>query len=300
MVASSGPARGAGTRLRRLVVRLLLLAGFTAATWLAGVLLAGSASADIRLPGLPVTVDISSPMDQPKPKQQQSNQGLGGLVGGLLGTVTNTVGTTVTTVTTTVNTTVNVVTNTVTNVVDTVTQIPPKVLPPSNGRPGLPPLLPGNPVKDILSPPNNSDSGDNETAQRDATIAPAPAAVAPAVAPALVQAEPTTQHPLLRKESRSTTRHETRPVRVGNTEEKAAPADPRPRPLPAPAAPAAPAAPGPSFSPGNDGGSGARGVLAILTPQTRVAPPALLDRLQRQHPVAERGRTAGLPVTSPD
>jgi hypothetical protein len=293
-------------------VRLLLLTGCTAAAWAAGVLLAGTASADT---GFPVSIDapyisVNTPAAPLKKPAQITGQGRGGLVGGLLGTVTNTVTNAVSTVTATVKavtatvtTTVKTATTTVNNVGNTVTDIPHKVLPPSDAI-GLPPLLPGVGSKiAILKPtPSRSGSSASEAVQRGGGIA---TVAAPDAAPAAVETP-------LAAEERSPAQFETRTARpssgnvvvrvrqVGNMLEKAAPVDRGPSPMPSPTTPMAPVAPSPSFYSGNDGGAGLRGVLATLVPQSRLAPPPLLSRLDRQHPVAERGRTPGLPVTSPD
>jgi hypothetical protein len=328
MTTSSGPAHSVGTRLTRLALRLLLLAGCTAAAWLAGVLLAGSASADT---GLPISINVpqlnvgqlsvprvelnTAPAKKPAAKStatkaaSQDDQGLGGLVGGLLSTVTSTVNNVTTTVTNTVGTVTTVVSSTVNNVVTTVTTLPQHVLPPSgsNGGIGLPPLLPdsndGTLVSPILKPaPSHTGSSATEAAQRS-NDAPAAIAEAPEVAPAAVESTPAVEaeHPHVQPESRPLRPLTTREVRqAGNTHEKAAPADRGPNPMPTPTAPMTPVAPSSSFSSNNDGGAGARNALATLTSQTRLAPPPLLGRLDRQHPVAERGRTPGLPVTSPD
>jgi hypothetical protein len=282
-----------------------MLAGLTTAAWLAGVLFAGTASAET--PGPHINVNVPQ-ANTPAAKNSQGDSGLGGLVGGLLGTVGNTVGTVTNTVTQTVNTvtnTVNAVTNvvgtTVSHVVTTVVEIPQHVLPNNGSSPGLDlsPLLPGKPVTDILKPaPTHTASGASVATTQTMTRSETP----PVAVPAATEAVQATDHPRTQNAT-----HLVRSTTGGNvtrqnstTLEKAAPADRGPSPLPSPSAPAAPVAPAPSFSSGNDGGSGARGVLATLTPQTRLAPPPLLGRLERAHPVAERGRTPGLPVTTPD
>jgi hypothetical protein len=319
LVTGSGLARGAGTMLRRLAVRVALLIGFTAGAWLVGVLFAGPASADVRLPlDLPgINLNIGGSSEQPSVSAnatsskkaggaKSSGQGLlGGLVGGLVGTVTETVNTTVstvtttvsntvTTVTTTVNKTLGTVTKTVTNVVDGVTKLPEKILSPPAGSDR--PLLP-EPVTDLLDLGEKSDSVPTQTdTQRTDAV---PVAETPAVAPAEAAPLAADAVPAAERPSAQTTQSAAHPVRVGSTSEKAAPADNRPGPLPSPTAPVAPAAPCPTFSSGGNGGSDARGTLAVLPLQTQLAPP-LAGRLHQQDFAAESGRCAGLPATPPD
>jgi hypothetical protein len=330
LVTGSGLARGAGTMLRRLAVRVALLIGFTAGAWLVGVLFAGPASADARLPlDLPgINLNIGGSSEQPSVSAnatsskkaggaKSSGQGLlGGLVGGLVGTVTETVNTTVSTVTTTVNNTVSTVTTTVnntvttvtttvnktlgtvtktvTNVVDGVTKLPEKILSPPAGSDR--PLLP-EPVTDLLDLGKKSDSVPTQTdTQRTDAV---PVAETPAVAPAEAAPLAADAVPAAERPSAQTTQSAAHPVRVGPTSEKAAPADNRPGPLPSPTAPVAPAAPCPTFSSGGNGGSDARGTLAVLPLQTQLAPP-LAGRLHQQDFAAESGRCAGLPATPPD
>lgn len=319
-MTGSGLARDAGAMLRRLVVRVALLIGFTAGAWLAGVLFAGPASADVRLPldvpGINLTGSGSSeqPAGTTKSKSTKAakpeGQGLlGGLVGGLVGTVTNTVGTTVSTVTTTVSNTVTTVTTTVdktlgtvtktvTTVVDGVTKLPDKVLsPPASSGDNSKPLLP-EPVTDLLDlgKKSGSTATQTDTQRADAASAAETPVVAPAEAAPLaaeaVTAPADRQHALA-------TQSAAHPVRVGSTSEKAAPADNRPGPLPSPTSPVAPAAPCPTFSSGGNGGSDARGMLAVLPAQAQLVPPSAA-RLHQQHFVAELGRSAGLPATPPD
>jgi hypothetical protein len=312
LVTGSGLARGAGTMLRRLVVRVALLIGFTAGAWLVGVLFAGPASADVRLPLDVPGVNLNAAGSEQPPatnakKSKSGGQGLlGGLTSGLIGAVTETVGTTVTTVTTTVNNTVTTVTTTVnktlgtvtktvTNVVDGVTKLPEKVLSPPPGGGKDQPLLP-EPVTDLLDLGKKPTTTQTETQRTDSV----PAAVTPAVAPA--KAAPPAADAVVTAPERPRTHTAptaTYPVRVGSTVEKAAPADNRPGPLPSPTAPVAPAAPCPTYSSGGSGGSDVRGMLAVLPLQTQLAPPSA-GCLNQQRFVAESGRPAGLPATPPD
>ncbi|WP_132111402.1 hypothetical protein [Actinocrispum wychmicini] len=321
-MARSGPARDAGARLRRVVLRFLALAGFTALGWLAAVLLAGAASADT---GVPQTnVNAVQPHSSPtkKPARNGGNPGLvGGLVGGVLNTVDTTVGNVTTTVTntvgavtTTVTNTVGAVTTTVTNtvgavtdalhqVITTVTDLPQHILPgggQSGGGITLPPLV-QDPVNDLLKPSAPKASKTTATEQPTARVealAPVAETVAETPAPELtLVAEPQHSHSL-RVASPDTGHSDVH--KANRAHERAAPGGNGPSPLPSPSGPMAPAAPGPSFSSGNSSGSGARGALAAVTPQARLAPPPLVGRLDRAHPVAERGHTPGLPVTTPD
>jgi hypothetical protein len=313
-VTGSGLARGAGAMLRRLVVRVALLIGFTAGAWLVGVLFAGPASADVRLPlDLPgVNLNVAGSEHPPTKasdakSSKSGGQGLlGGLTSGLVGTVTETVGTTVTTVTTTVNNTVTTVTTTVnktlgtvtktvTKVVDNVAKLPEKVLTPPAGGGNDKPLLP-EPVTDLLDLGKKSTATQTDTPRADAV----PAAGTPAVAPA-VAAPPAAEAVVTAPERPQTnpTHAAAHSVRVSSTSEKAAPADNRPGPLPSPTAPVAPAAPCPTYSSGGNGGSDARAMLAVLPVRTQLAPPSA-GRLNQQHFVAELGRSAGLPATPPD
>jgi hypothetical protein len=89
--------------------------------------------------------------------------------------------------------------------------------------------------------------------------------------------------------------------RTDNALETATPTKPVPWPLlPSPSAPAAPAPNVPSFSPGGNDGGGVRGLLTILTPQTRLTPPSAAGQRESDQLVSAGGRTPGLPVTSPD
>jgi hypothetical protein len=272
-----------------------MLTGLTAVAWLAGVLLAGTASAD--------TGGTHANTNKPANHGNQG-LGLGGLVGDLLGTVGNTVGTVTTTVTNTVTTvtnTVSVVTNTVTTTVDhvvnSVTKLPEKVLPQNGSTPvieidlRLPVLLPDT---------TSAKTSKTTKTVADTVRAETPAVAAPEVAPTAIEAEPVTEYPHAASSRMERPKAQEVAHPTSKTAEQAAPADRGPSPLPSPSSPVAPAAPCPSFSSGNYGGAGARGALATLTPQTRLAPPPLVGRLDRAHPVAERGHTPGLPVTTPD
>jgi hypothetical protein len=322
LVTGSSLARGAGTMLRRLVVRVALLIGFTAGAWLVGVLFAGPASADVRLPlDVPgLNLNGSGTSEQPAAKTKSKSaknttatksegHGLvGGLVGGLVSTVTNTVGTTVstvtttvsgtlTTVTTTVDKTLGTVTKTVTTVVDGVTKLPDQILPPPASQGSSKPLLP-EPVTGLLDLGKKSSSTATQTDTRRADAA--SAAETPVVAPAEAVPPAAEAVPALADRQRShATQSAAHPVRVGSTSEKAAPADNRPGPLPSPTSPVAPAAPCPTFSSGGNGGSDARGMLAVLPSQAQLVPPAAAQ-LHQQRFAAELGRSAGLPATPPD
>ncbi|MBP2322263.1 hypothetical protein JOF56_002648 [Kibdelosporangium banguiense] len=336
-MTGSGLARGAGTMLRRLVVRVALLIGFTAGAWLVSALFAGTASADVRLPldvpGLNLNIGGSSqqppaatnskPTKDKNTKNTKSarsgdnNGGLGGLIGGLVGgvtsTVTNTVTTvtttvtkTVTTVTTTVTTTlgtvtktVSTVTKTVTKVVDDVAKLPEQILtPPPSTNDNKNDKSVLQPVTDLLN------LGQNNGAQTDTQRTETPPsvqapAVTPVTAPPAVQAPTATDRPRVTTEPRQAETTAVPARTTGWTSEKAAPTDNWPGPLPSPTAPGAPAAPCPTFSSGSNGGSDARGMLAVLPLQTQLAPPQA-GRLHDQQFAAELGRTAGLPATPPD
>lgn len=330
LVTGSGQARGACAMLRRLVMRLLLLTGFTAAGWLASVLLmSGTASADlIKLPELPgiTSAPQQSAQQQSAPQQSaqqstrqpakpakkvSSGQG-GGLVGGLLGGVVSTVNTTVSTVTTTVTNTVNTVTKTVTSTVSgvkkTVTTVVDRVTDSPQSTPGDDgdnSLLP-EPVVDLLTPDPKSDTDtttDSNTARGtvETTAAEVPAPVVAATeppAPAVTEA-PVTERPRVQHHEVRRTQATAHPVRVGSIQEKVAPADKSPGPMPGPSAPVAPAAPAPTASAGGNGGSDARGLLAVLTPHSALAPPQA-GLVPREHTRTETGRCAGLPATAPD
>nr|CEL12717.1 hypothetical protein [Kibdelosporangium sp. MJ126-NF4] len=317
LVAGSGQAHGADTTLRRLVMRFLLLAGFTAAGWLATVVLTGgTASADlITLPKVP---GLSS--DQAKSSTPKDESGHGDLVGGLLGGVTSTVNNTLATVTTTVTstvdmvtktveTTVNGVTKTVTTVVDEVAKVPGKVLtpqPPSNNDDHDGSLLP-KPVTDLLTPQPKTPSQGKDTITDRAANETAVETAAPAATPVVVVAPTVTaealepEHPRLLQEARRTQElvAPAPAVRALTTAQKVAPADNTPGPRPGPQAPVAPATPAPTASAGGNGGSDVRAILAVLTPQTLLTPPqAGLPRSDESF--AEVGRSAGLPATPPD
>ncbi|MFC0115262.1 hypothetical protein [Kibdelosporangium aridum] len=304
LVTGSGQARGALPMLRRLVTRFLLVAGFTAACWLASVLLtSGTASADlIKLPEIP-GVTSSQQQSTEKPAKKNTTDLVDGLLGGVtstlndtLGNVTTTVNNTVGTVTKTVTKTVGNVTKTVDKVVDTVTDIPPAVLPPSGNDNDS--LLP-KPVTDLLTPePKNSGSDKDTSTARDTveTVTSAPEAVPQTPEPAAEA--PAAERPRLQHEARRT-QAVAHPVRVGSTQEKAAPADKKPGPLPGPSGPVAPAAPAPTASAGGNGGWDARGMLAVLIPQTSLVPPHA-GLLHATDSVTEVGRSAGLPATPPD
>ncbi|MEV4311929.1 hypothetical protein [Actinocrispum sp. NPDC049592] len=337
-MTGSSPARDAGTRVRRLVLRLLMLAGLTAAGWLTGMVLAGTASADtgphitINLPGLGNGKPTQDSREQDSREQDSREQdsreqgsreqkisrtpqgpglGLGGVVNGLLGAVNSTVNTTVKTVNTTVKTTVQTVTSTLSTVTATVnhtvgsvvhcvSEIPQKVVTPvvKQTLPSVAPVVEET-VDDILEPtPTHSGSATSETPATTARTEAAPGApAAPAVAPEAAQQPAVVEHPHAQTPHRTALQTVTNPATVV---ERLTPADDGPGPLPVPSAPSAPATPAPSVSSGNDGGHSARGVLAVFAPQYRLAPPPLLGRLERGDPVAARGRTAGLPVTTPD
>ncbi len=331
-MTGSSPARDAGTRVRRLVLRLLMLVGLTAAGWLTGIALAGIASADtgphitINLPGLGGSKPTQDSREQDSREQDSREQGsreqkishtpqgqglgLGSVVNSLLGTVNTTVNTTVQTVTTTVQTTVHTVTSTLSTVTATVnhtvgsvvhcvSEIPQKVVTPvvKQTLPSVVPVVEET-VDDILEPtPTHNGSATSETSATARTEAAPVAPAAPAAAPETAQQPAVVEHPHAQNVTRTALQTVTNPATVV---ERLTPADNGPSPLPAPSAPSAPATPAPSFSSGNDGGHSARGVLAVFAPQYRLAPPPLLGRLERGDPVAARGRTAGLPVTTPD
>jgi hypothetical protein len=301
--------------VRRVVVRLLAVAGFAACAWIVGVLLtSASASADTGPTGRSTTDSSTSGKSTAGSGSRAGSEGLGGLVGGLLNTVGGTVQTVTTTVTSTVNTTVTntvglvantvtTVTKTVDNVVHTATELPQHVLSGGGGDDGglLSPLLHENPVTSGLLKPKSSSK---TTAEQVRVDAPAVVVAAPETAPgeaAPVEAAPVVAPQDVRTHAvRSVVENVTRAT--GSAAEHAAPAGRgAPGPLPGPGRPVAPAAPCPGFSAGNDGGAGARGVLAaVLSSQTPFAAPPLAGRLGRDRPVAERGHTPGLPVTSPD
>ncbi|ONI73162.1 hypothetical protein ALI144C_45335 [Actinosynnema sp. ALI-1.44] len=320
LVTGSGQARGAGTTLRRLVVRFVMLAGFTAVGWLATTLLtSGTASADptglLKIPG--ITADQSQHQKPARaPAKKSGKSGTGGLVDGLLSQVTSTVDNTLVTVTTTVTSTVDTVTKTVvttvdgvvktvTTVVGGVAQIPSEILTPQpsdDGDTGDP--LPDK-VKDLLKQKAPSQQP-KDTAAHAAVETPA-VAVAPAAEPAAAPTAPAvdapvTEHPRLRQEARRTTQlsaapvPQTKPVAVAHM---VAPGDNTPGPRPGPSAPIPPAAPAPTASAGGNGGSDGRSALAVLTPHTPlVAPQAGLPH--RDEAFAEVSRSAGLPATPPD
>ncbi|MBE1466965.1 hypothetical protein [Kibdelosporangium phytohabitans] len=327
-MTGSGQARGAGTTLRRLVVRFALLVGFTAAGWLASVLLtSGTASADLielpRIPGITAPQSQQAQAQHQKPakapaKKKTGKSGGGDLVGGLLsqvtstvddtlGTVTTTVTTTLDTVTKTVVTTVDGVTKTVTTVVDQVAQIPGALLPPpqsgDDDHDGG--LLP-DPIGDLLKPQPKTPSPNKDTDAADrgtATVETPAAAIAAVAAPAdvpVVEA-PVTEHPRLLQEARRTSQLTIvpAPVKSAAAAHMVAPADNSPRPLPGPPAPVAPAAPAPTASAGGNSGSDARSILAVLTPRTTLAAPQA-GLLHWDEAFAEVSRSAGLPATPPD
>lgn len=311
-MARSGPASVAGTRLRRVVLRLVALAGFTALGWLTAVLLASTASADTGSQHGDTTTPHS-----PAAKNSGRNSGNQGLLGGLLNGVVGTVGNTVGNVTNVVSNTVGTVTNTVTNtlgtvgnVVSSVADLPNHVLPDSQGKKGggisLPSLITDNPVTDLLSPVLPKSSGKTTTAAAEQVTArvdqPAAAPVVAAPAP-VVEVTPLAEPAHFRNVTHTVVRTDDRQVDVQQARgavEHAAPGGDGPSPLPSPSSPLAPATPCPSFSSGNHGGSGARGVLSTLAPQSLIAPPPLVGRPNRAYPAAERGHTPGLPVTTPD
>lgn len=294
LVTGSGQARGALPRLRRFAMRFLLVAGFTAAGWLASVLLtSGTASADlIKLPQIP---GVTSQQSTDKPVAN-TNKNLG-LVDGLLGGVTSTLNNTLNTVGTTLNNTLGAVDNTLNNVtktvddvVDTVTDLPPKVLPPAKDGGLLP-----KPVDDLLGP---GDKSTKDTTREVVETAPAAQEAAPPTAEPIAEAPaPTADRP--QHDARRPTQAVAHPVRVGSVQEKAAPADNTPGPMPGPSGPVAPAAPAPTASAGGNGGWDARGMLAVLTPQTSLVPPHA-GSLPATDSFTELGRSAGLPATPPD
>lgn len=330
LVTGSGQARGADTMLRRLVLRFLMVAGFTAAGWLAGVLLtAGTASADpVSVPRVPGVGIAGASGDQHK-------SGHGDLVGGLLGGVTSTLDSTLTSVTTTVSTVTTTVTNTVTATVDTVNQtvehldkavssvveqvaqVPSKVLEPlpagdsdtggdtgggSGGGHGGDSLLP-KPVTDLLSPhPKTSSPAKEAERAPAAALAPPAASAAPAAA---LAAGPTAvapaEHPRQLQEPRRAAKQAVTPppARSSASTHMAGPGDRSPGPLPGPQSPVSPAAPAPSAAASGTGGSDARSVLAVLVPQTQLAAPRAGLPLGDET-FAEVSRSAGLPATPPD
>jgi len=223
---------------------------------------------------------------------------VGGTVQTVTTTVTSTVNTTVTNTVGLVANTVTTVTKTVDDVVHTVTELPQHVLP-DGGL--LSPSQPENPVTSGSQKPKSSSKTSAEQVRVDA---PAVVVAAPETATAdaaAVEAAPVVAPQDVRTHAvRSVVENVTRAT--GSAAEHAAPAGRGgPGPLPGPSRPVAPAAPCPGFSAGNDGGAGARGVLAaVLSSQTPFAAPPPAGRLGRDRPVAERGHTPGLPVTSPD